>query len=148
MVETYLSKPLAHMVLLKSWYRCVIFIYFIFMYFRAFQTNFSEKKSGVRHYSKYDFCNIWSIVIKKILRAICRSTFFSILLNPSVVLCGEIYPYKDWLCQRQLLQVFYRKGVLKNFANFIRKHLGRTLFSHKVAGWVLEVYKFIQKSLQ
>ena len=45
-------------------------------------------------------------------------------------------------------QVFYRKGVLKNFANFIRKHLGRTLFSHKVAGWVLEVYKFIQKSLQ
>ena len=124
--QTYLSKLLAHMVLLKSWYRCLIFTYFIFMYFRAFQTNFSEKKSGVRHYSKYDFCNIWSIVIKKILRAVCIPTFFSVLLNPSVVLCGEIYPYKNWLCQRQLPQVFYRKGVLK----------------------MLEVYKFIQKSLQ
>ena len=36
--------------------------------------------------------------------------------------------------QRQSLEVFYRKGVFKNFAKFTGKHLCQSLFFDKVAG--------------
>ena len=36
--------------------------------------------------------------------------------------------------QKQPLEVFYRKGVLKNFAKFTGKHLFRSLFFDKFAG--------------
>ena len=34
--------------------------------------------------------------------------------------------------QKQLLEGFYKKGVLKNFANFTGKHLYRNLFLIKM----------------
>ena len=36
--------------------------------------------------------------------------------------------------QKQPPQVFYKKGVLKNFAKFTGKHLCQGLFSNKVGG--------------
>ena len=36
--------------------------------------------------------------------------------------------------QKQPLEVFYKKGVLKNFAKFTEKHLRQSLFFNKVAG--------------
>ena len=39
------------------------------------------------------------------------------------------------LCvQKQPQEVFYKKGVLKNFAKFTRKHQRQSLFCNKVAG--------------
>ena len=39
-----------------------------------------------------------------------------------------------WFVQRQPPEVFYKKGVLRNFAKFTGKHLCQSLFFHKVAG--------------
>ena len=36
--------------------------------------------------------------------------------------------------QKQSPEVFYKKGVLKNFAKFTGKHLCQSLFFNKVAG--------------
>ena len=36
--------------------------------------------------------------------------------------------------QKQPLEVFYKKGVLKNFAKFTGKHLWQVLFFNKVVG--------------
>ena len=36
--------------------------------------------------------------------------------------------------KRQPPEVFYEKGVLRNFAKFTRKHLCQSLFFNKVAG--------------
>ena len=37
--------------------------------------------------------------------------------------------------QKELPEVFYRKGVLKNFAKFLGKHECRSLFLHEIAGF-------------
>ena len=39
------------------------------------------------------------------------------------------------------LQMFFKKGVLKNFANFIGKHLCRSLFLLKLQTLRLEIFK-------
>ena len=54
---------------------------------------------------------------------------------------------KSWITplQKQRLEVFYKKAVLKNFAIFTKKHLCWS-FLNKVAD--LEVYSFIKKRLQ
>ena len=38
------------------------------------------------------------------------------------------------MIQKQSSEEFCKKGVLKNFAKFTRKHLGQSLFLNKVAG--------------
>ena len=48
--------------------------------------------------------------------------------------------------QKQPPQLFFKKGVLKNFANFTGKHLCWSLFFNKVAG--LRACNFIKKRLQ
>ena len=48
--------------------------------------------------------------------------------------------------QKQPPEVFFKKGVLKNFANFTGKHLCWSLFFNKVAD--LRVCNFIKKRLQ
>ena len=47
---------------------------------------------------------------------------------------------------KQPREVFFKKGVLKNFANFTGKHLCWSLFFNKVAD--LRVCNFIKKRLQ
>ena len=47
---------------------------------------------------------------------------------------------------KQPREVFFKKGVLKNFANFTGKHLCWSLFFNKVAG--LRACNFIKKRLQ
>ena len=42
--------------------------------------------------------------------------------------------------QNQLLEVFYKKGVLIIFAKFTGKHLCQSLFFNKVAGVSLQLY--------
>ena len=37
--------------------------------------------------------------------------------------------------QKEPPEVFYRKGVLKNFAKFLGKHECRSLFLHEIAGF-------------
>ena len=37
------------------------------------------------------------------------------------------------ISRKSLLEVFYRKGVLRNFAKFTGKHLWQSLFFNKVA---------------
>ena len=41
---------------------------------------------------------------------------------------------KTFSKQKQPPEVFYKKGVLRNFTKFIRKHLCLSLFFNKVAG--------------
>ena len=41
--------------------------------------------------------------------------------------------------QKQPPEVFYKKGVLKNFAKFTEKYLGWNLFFNKVTGLGLKV---------
>ena len=41
--------------------------------------------------------------------------------------------------QKQSLEVFYKKRVLKNFAKFTGKHLCGSLFFNKIAGWRLNL---------
>ena len=48
--------------------------------------------------------------------------------------------------QKQPPEVFFKKSVLKNFANFTGKHLCRSLFFNKVAD--LRVCNFARKRLQ
>ena len=48
--------------------------------------------------------------------------------------------------QKQPPEVFFKKNVLKNFANFTGKHLCWSLFFNKVTG--LRACSFIKKSLQ
>ena len=48
--------------------------------------------------------------------------------------------------QKQPPEVFFKKGVLKNFASFTGKHLCWSLFFNKVAD--LRVCNFIEKRLQ
>ena len=43
--------------------------------------------------------------------------------------------------QKQPPEVFYEKGVLRNFAKFEGKHLCQSLFSNKVAGRGLHLYQ-------
>ena len=47
--------------------------------------------------------------------------------------------------QKQPPEVFYKKGVLRNFTNFIGKHLRQSLFFNKVAG--LSPATLLKKSL-
>ena len=42
--------------------------------------------------------------------------------------------------QKQPLEMFYEKGVLKNFAKFTGKHLCQSLFFNKVEGLSLQLY--------
>ena len=42
--------------------------------------------------------------------------------------------------QKQPTEMSYKKGVLKNFAKFIRKHLRKTLFFNKGARSGLQLY--------
>ena len=42
--------------------------------------------------------------------------------------------------QKQSLEGFCRKGVLKNFAKSTEKHLPQSLFFHKVADLGLQLY--------
>ena len=39
-----------------------------------------------------------------------------------------------WFVQRQPPEVFYKKGVLRNFAKFTGKHLCQSLFFNKIVG--------------
>ena len=43
--------------------------------------------------------------------------------------------------QKQPPEVFYEKGVLRNFAKFEGKHLCHSLFSNKAAGRGLHLYQ-------
>ena len=47
--------------------------------------------------------------------------------------------------QKQSLEVFCKKGVLRNFAKFTGKHLCQSLFFDKVAGLRLQARIFIKK---
>ena len=40
--------------------------------------------------------------------------------------------------------MFYNKGVLKNFAKFIEKHLCQSLYFNKVAGFIEKSCNFIE----
>ena len=51
----------------------------------------------------------------------------------------------SWFIQKQPLEVFYRKGALKNSAKFTGKHLRQSLFFNKVAGLRPEPCIFIKK---
>ena len=42
--------------------------------------------------------------------------------------------------QKQPPEVFYKKGVLKNFAKFTTKYLCQSLFFNKAAGVRLAIY--------
>ena len=42
---------------------------------------------------------------------------------------------KGTLARYRSTEMFYKKGVFKNFAKFTGKHLCWSLFSNKVAGW-------------
>ena len=66
-------------------------------------------------------------VLKKFVPVvyILEKTFFLQLLLLKIFEC---------FLQKQPLEVFYKKGVLKNFAKFIGKHLCQSLFFNKVAG--------------
>ena len=44
------------------------------------------------------------------------------------------------LVQRQPAEVFYKKGALRNFANFTEKHLSLGLFFNKVENVGLKLY--------
>ena len=47
--------------------------------------------------------------------------------------------------QKQSPEVFYKKGVLRNFTKFTGKHLCQSLFFNKVAGLRPEACNFIKK---
>ena len=40
--------------------------------------------------------------------------------------------------QKQLSEVFYKKGILKNFAKFTGKHLCQSLFFNKASAFFIE----------
>ena len=44
------------------------------------------------------------------------------------------------IMQNQPPDVLHKKGVLKNFVKFTRKHLRQSLLSNKVAGLNLQLY--------
>ena len=46
-----------------------------------------------------------------------------------------------WDMQKQPPEVYFKKDVLRNFAQFIRKHLHQSLFLNEVAGLSLELYQ-------
>ena len=47
--------------------------------------------------------------------------------------------------QKHPPEVFYKKGVLRNFAKFTGKHLCQRVFFNKVAGLRPQAFKFIKK---
>ena len=49
-------------------------------------------------------------------------------------------------CQKQLLEMFYKKGVIRNFAKFTGKHLCQRVFFNKVAG--LRTATLLKKTLR
>ena len=64
---------------------------------------------------------------------------FRIFYSPIIAHVGNAklrYPNcdKDYNEPKQPPEVFYKKGVLKNFAKFTGKHLCQSLFFNKVAG--------------
>ena len=67
-----------------------------------------------------------------------------IVRKTEVILCKTKHkPYDTELrlklCKKQSPDVFYKKGVLRNFAKFTGKHLCQRLFFNKVAGVELQV---------
>ena len=48
------------------------------------------------------------------------------------------------ICRSSRPQMFYKVGVLKNFAKFRRKHQRRSLFN-EVVRWTSQAYNFIKK---
>ena len=48
-------------------------------------------------------------------------------------------------CRSSLPDVFFKKGVHRNFAKFIGKHLCQSLLFNKVAGLSPEPYNLIKK---
>ena len=46
-----------------------------------------------------------------------------------------LWLYGEYTFRSSYPELFYKKGVLKNFAKFIRKNMFRSLLFNKVAGW-------------
>ena len=85
-------------------------------------------------------CNEYeSVFIKKKIPESMRQTNCSIYvgtMHPSKIL--QIYIPEESACtlnsRSSLLEVFCKKGVLKNFSNFAGKHLCQSVFFNKVSG--------------
>ena len=61
-------------------------------------------------------------------------------------LCVKLSEISRCTWQKQPPEVFYKKGVLKNFAKFTGKHLCQTLFFNKVAGRRCSVTKGVLRN--
>ena len=61
------------------------------------------------------------------------------------LLMASLFGFKRILAadRSSRLEVFRKKGVLKNFAKFAGKHLYRYLFFNKVAAWKSETFQKI-----
>ena len=101
---------------------------FLFLLESFFMTkvNFALKKSRVKHfvilsveYSFYFLFNQFALTSTKGFSFLCTFTFRK----------SSDYPFEIIYYQKQLPEVFYKKGVLKNFANSRgNKHLYQSLF--------------------
>ena len=82
------------------------------------------------------FVRIWTHLLKK---SLTENFFFQVY--PSKILVSLLrIPLLCTYGQKQLPEVFYKKGVLKNFSQFTGKHLFQSLFFNKVADLGLQLY--------
>ena len=79
-------------------------------------------------------------------------TFFNFIINKGRHKIHSarrnIVELKTWLRQKQPPEVFYKKGVLKNFTKFTGKHLCQSLFLMKLqASAIVSAEKTILEKL-
>ena len=102
---------------------------------------------------KKTFHWVWKHIIKFIILAWCvkrsddyffrKVTLFSIFvyeIEQNRTYSTNLTTIKCGLNQKQPPEVFYKKGVPKNFAKFTGKHLYQRLFLNKVAGVELKFF--------
>ena len=72
-------------------------------------------------------------------------TSSSLLKHDKMICCNQLI--LDSYRQKQLPEVFYKKGVLKNFSTFIGKHRCQSLFFKKLQAWDLQLYLYQKETL-
>ena len=126
----------------KGWRRSDVFIVNFWTYFTPcssiFIVNFEHVITGWKVYiiegklawdlDNYDFYKCPLLNILYLLH----------LYLTNVTFINYPFYFYNFRCSRP--EVFYKIGVLRNFAKFIGKHLRQSLFFNKVAGLGLQLY--------
>ena len=103
---------------------------------------FQELSKNVRKYYNLQKKTVLNLELPKITRLV-SCTYCDLdeeKLTTTELALSQIMPLSDCKLQKQPPEVFCKKGVPRNLAKFLGKHLCQGLYFNKVAGLGLQLY--------